>query len=129
MALDAIVRSVVATANRVTASLQATVTHEAWTGKDVYNKPSYAAGVARQALVEWEPELQRKADSEQIRCRARLTFLQPITPQGTAGRREPIDPRDRITLANGYSGPILRVPGLEDPSTALPYDVLVVELG
>jgi hypothetical protein len=121
MGLDAIVRSAVATANRITGSLQTTVTHEAWTGKDVYNAPSFAAGVARPALVEWMPELQRGASEEQVRAKAKLTFLEPIAANGATGRREPIDPRDRLTLANGYIGPILRVSGLEDPTTTRPY--------
>jgi hypothetical protein len=43
--------------------------------------------------------------------------LTPVAANGTTGRREPIDPRDRLTLPDGAVGNILAVEGLGDPDT------------
>jgi len=128
MGLDAVVRSAVATAKSVTSDLQDDVTHEAWTGDGAYGAPTYAAGVSRPALVERKHELVRKGMEQsssgagEIRkTQTKITFLTPITANGASGRTEPIDPRDKITLADGTTGPILKTAGLIDPSTGLPY--------
>lgn len=128
MGLAAIVRSAVATANGVTSDLQVAVTHEAWTGVDGQGSSSYAAGVSRDAIVEHKQRLVRTAAGEMLMARARLMFLEPIPDNGATGRREPIDPRDRITLPDGSTGPILDVQGMTDPATDRPY-ALEVFLG
>lgn len=128
MGLDAIVRSGVALANRITDSLQVDVTHEAWTGDDKYVKPTFAAAVTRSAIVEMRPRLRRLASGKEVMAYAVVTFLVPIAANGAAGRREPIDPRDRITLPDGFTGPILEAVGVTDPTTNRPY-VLEVVLG
>jgi hypothetical protein len=126
MGLDSVVRSVVATANAVTSSLQATVQHAAWTGNLQDGTDSFATAVPLQALVEFKQRLRRLSTGREVMQQAVVTFIGPVTANGTAGRREPIDPRDQITLPNGYSGPILDVEGLVDPSTSAPYLVSVV---
>jgi len=125
MGLDATVRAAIATISTATADLQATVAHAAWTGKDGYNKPSFAAPVSRQALVEMKQRLRRLPNGQEVLQQAAVTFIGPISANGATGRREPVDPRDTITLPNGYSGPILNVEGLIDPTTNRPFMVQV----
>ena len=55
------------------------------------------------------------------RTGAKVTILQPITANGTSGRTEPVDPRDKVTLPDGTVGPILDVAGLVNPDTGYPY--------
>lgn len=121
MDLSALVRDGVAMANDLTSSLQATVIVHAYTGQDRSGTPSYAAPQSYKAIVEYRQEA-RKTDqgTEQI-SRAYVAFLQPVTPNGTAGRVEPIDERDLITLPDMSTGPILEVRGLVDRSTNRPY--------
>lgn len=129
MGLQSLVSAGVAIASSLTASLRVTVTHEAWTGTSGnYATPTYATGVSRTALVEMNPTLTRLPDGTEVMARATVTFLDPISAQGASGRREPIDPRDKITLHDGTTGPILSVSGLANPDTNLPY-LLVVTLG
>ena len=128
MGLDTVIRNAVATANRVTGALQATVTHAAWTGADSYSKPTYATAVPRQAIVEFKQRMRRLPNGEEVMQQATVTFLSPIAANGASGRREPVDPRDRITLPSGLTGPILDVSGMVDPSTDAPY-MLTVALG
>lgn len=133
MGLDSLVRNAVATANRLTAALQVTVTHEAWTGKDSYNKPTYASGKDRQCILEWtsdtgRPALVKTASGEEKVVRAKLTFVVPIAANGADDRQEPVDPRDIFTLPDGTTGPILNIGGVVDPSTSAPY-ALEVSIG
>ena len=127
MALDAIVRKGVSLANRLTADLQDTVTHEAWIGHDGFGKPQYdPAIISRQAVVEMDQRLIRLADGQEVQQRARVTVIGPITGNGAKGRKEPVDPRDRITLPDGTIGPILDVKGVSDPTTGAPYAYTII---
>lgn len=121
MSLDAIVRSGLATAARVTANLQVTVTHEAWTGVDGYGKPTFSRARCVRAIVEQRQRAMRSRSGEVIFTRASVLILEPLAPNGARGRVEPIDPRDRVTLPDGTTGPIVDVNGLVDPSTDAPY--------
>lgn len=121
MSLDALVRSGVAIAKSVTADLQVTVEHEAWTGVDGYAAPTYASAKKRQALVERTQRVIRTATGENQVARVRVLFLEPIKANGADGRVEPIDPRDRLTLPDGTVGQILDVSGMFDPTTDAPY--------
>jgi len=116
--LAGIVRNAVGIANSVTGSLQAIVMHEPWIGSDKYGKPIYDNPVPRPALVD-----RRTASigGQQIVQNTSVTFIYPIQPQGAADRQEPVDPRDRITLPDGWTGPIVNVNGLVDPLTGMPY--------
>lgn len=121
MGLDEVIRSAIAIAKSVTADLQADITLKAWTDAGAYGTPTYATAVTLPALVEEKHRLIRNADGEDMMSKTKVTILQPVTANGTTGRREPIDPRDEITLPNGATGPILDVAGLIDPSTGYPY--------
>jgi hypothetical protein len=111
MGLDAIVRRAVAKANTITASLQVEVTHEARTGQDTYGAPTFAAAVARPAIVERKQKLIRDTNGQERLSQHKVTFLQPVT----------LDVRDRITLPDGTTGPILDIAGLVDAGTNAPY--------
>jgi hypothetical protein len=84
------------------------VTHEAWIGQDGDGKPVYAVAVSRKAIVqEGSTPFRRGSDGETITTRACISFREAVEPNGATGRHEPIDPRDRITLASGLTGPIV----------------------
>ena len=121
MGLNDIIRSGVAVIDNVTATLQDTVTHEAWIGHDSYGADVFASPINRQALVEMTRRITRDKDGQVIMENAQVIFIRPIPANGTVDRKEPIDPRDRITLPNGYLGPIVNIAGLVDPSSRYPY--------
>jgi hypothetical protein len=131
MALDSLVRSAVAIANGVTSSLQVVVSHEAWTHDDAYGAPQYATAVNLSAIVEYRQRLRHLRDGQQVLQRAVVFLLEPVSPNGAAERREPIDPRDRIVLPDGTTGPIYDVAGLADPQTNASYyhEVVIGDVG
>jgi hypothetical protein len=128
MGYDSILRSGIATLDRATKSLQVAVTHEAWISADAYSKPEYDDPVTLMAVVTMRQVQRKLPDGREVVHRATLMFTQPVAANGAEGRREPIDPRDRITLPSGFAGVIIDVRGPVDPSTDAPY-VLRVELG
>lgn len=111
MGLDALVRSVVTTADAVTGSLQATVQHAAYTGQNGYAKPTFAAAVARQAVVVLEQKPVRNLEDKLVVSTARLIFPRPVA----------VDVRDRFTLPDGRTAPVLRTTGVADPTTGAAY--------
>lgn len=125
MGLGALVRGAVALANTVTADLQVSVTVYAWIGDSVANKPTYAAGVAYPALVEFEQRAVRMTNGQEVQQVAKVSFLRPITANSAAGRRNPIDPRDKIVLPSGFAGKVLSVSGLVDKATKAPFYAIV----
>lgn len=122
MSLADLVRSSVAVADRVTRALQVDVEHEAWIGQSSTTKPTYAAAVNVKAIVEQGPKALRTPSGETIPIKAVISILHTIADNGAAGRKEPIDPRDRFTLPDGTVGaPILGAEGLVDTLTEKPY--------
>lgn len=121
MSLAGTVRSAVATADKVVKSLEEEVVHVAWIGQDHFGKEKYAAPVSRKALVEQGIKDRRLGDGRIVTTRAKLTFLEIVEPNGANGRVGAIDPRDKISLADGTSGPILDIGGLRDPEMLRPY--------
>lgn len=121
MGLADILRTGVATINRVTADLQVTVSHKAWIGSTA-SGPKYAAGVARLAIVEQGPKPWRTAKGEVVSVKAIIYILEAVAANGATGREEPIDARDQFTLANGTIGaPIEGAGGPVDPLTSHPF--------
>ena len=121
MSLADLVRSGVAIAKSVTSDLQADVTLEAWTGSTASGGSTFATAVTLPAIVEMKQRLKKLATGDVVMSRAVVTFLEPVTANGATGRREPIDPRDRITLPDDTTGPILDVEGMVDAETDAPY--------
>ena len=128
MGLADLVRKGVAIANSNTSDLQDEVTLEAWIGDDSHGKPQFATPIAIKAIVEKKQQLVRLSTGQEVQQQTKVTFLEPVTPNGAAERREPIDPRDRIVLPDSSTGPILGVVGMLDSGTHAPY-MLEVSLG
>lgn len=108
--------------------LQIDVVHEPWIGKDGRVGPIFDTGITRTALVQYRRPQQLRDDGQRIAARVILSFLAPVDPNGADGRREPIDPRDRITLPDGTTGPIVDVQSMPAPDTNQPF-LIVVYLG
>ena len=121
MGLAEVIRGGVRIANGITSGLQVVVEHEAWVGQDSYGKPQFATAVARPALVEAKQRMRRMTNGQEVLQLASITFLQMPEANGAEGRREPIDPRDRLTLPDGITGPIIDVSGMTDPGTDAAY--------
>ncbi len=128
MSLAGTIRSAVATADKVTKSLQENVAHRAWVSADMMGKMTFDPPISRKAIVEQAIKERRLPDGRLVMTSAKITFLEVILPNGAAKRQEPVDPRDRITLADGTSGPILNITGLRDPEKSRPY-LLEIWLG
>jgi hypothetical protein len=126
MGLADTIRNAIATANAITSDLQVTVRHRAWTGTDAYSKPVYATAIHRPAIVDFRQRLRRDLNGQEVVQVASVMFLEPILPNGATGRREPVDPRDELTLPNGYTGPIIDVGGFVDAGTDAPF---LIEIG
>lgn len=118
MSLATILQGGISIANTVTASLQATVTHKAFSSDDGYGKPTYATGVSRTAIVERRQKYVRTKSGEEKLSQARIVFVGPVT----------VDERDLITLPDGSEMPILRITGVVDATTNEEF-VVEVELG
>ena len=98
------------------------VIHEPWVGQDALGAPSYAAPIQRQAFVQEGAMHTKKQDGQVVTTKARVSFLSPVEPNGAAGRQEPVDPRDLITLPSGLVCHVIEVPGvLVNSSTGAPY--------
>lgn len=122
MGLDDIVRAGVALADSITTTLQVAVSHEAWTGQDAFGEATYAAATFPLAIVEQKvSQVRSRLTGQMIMTKAKVSFLRPIAPNGAAGRAEPVDTRDRITLPDGFTGPIVAVNSLTDPTTSRGY--------
>jgi len=86
--------------------LQGSVNHEVCTLLDGAGARSYAAPVSRGAIVEKKQKLVKTTNGEMEMSQASITFLSP-TPVGMF---------DRLTLADGTTGPILNTGGFVDSS-------------
>lgn len=111
MSLATLVRSAVRIADAVTESLQPTVAHEAFASQDAFGKSTYATAVDRQAIVDLSEKPVRTIEGHERLSVARLTFPRPVA----------IDVRDRFTLPDGRTAPILTLNGVADPSTGARY--------
>jgi len=128
MSLAGTVRNAVKLIDTVVKSLEEDVQHQAWISADMFGKSTYAATVTRKALVEQTIKERRLADGRIVMTSAKITFLEVVLPNGAVGRVEPVDPRDKLTLADGTVGPILSVVGFRDPEMGRPY-LLEIWLG
>ncbi len=109
------VRSVVRTAKVAVGDLPSTITHEPWASQDEYGKPTYGTAVSRDAVVEIRTKAIRNTGGELVMARASVQFLEDVA----------IDMRDRLTLPDGTTSPIVAITGVIDPSTTSPYSQVV----
>lgn len=133
MSLINTLRNGVAAVDRVSASLQSTIVHEAWIGSSPASTPSgYPAGgyagqspttaqlaapITLPAIVEWAAMRVDPKTGAVIQTLAKITIPRAVPANGAPGRTEPFDDRDVITLPNGVIGPIVAIEGLLDPGT------------
>jgi hypothetical protein len=125
------IRQGVGIAHQVTneGRLQEPVTFEPYIGPDdVYGKPAYDDPQTLVALVEQRVRERRTTTGQVVVTRAKITLLELPAPNGAADRIEPIDVRDRFTLADGTTGPIVDIEGLRDRDAGKPF-LLEVWLG
>lgn len=111
-----IIRSAVKTANTLTKGVQSTVRLEQFKSQAGDGAKIYASAVTVRAVVD-RKRYQRFIGGRVVTVIAKLTILDTVPSQGTVGRQEPIDPRDKITLPDGVTGPIVSVGAVDDPGT------------
>jgi len=121
MSLASLIKTGIATANSVTSSLQVDVIHWPWIGQDAKGAPEYASPVTYLALVERKQKRVTGQNGQEVTATYSVTFIQPLSAQGTEGRHEPIDMRDKLILPDGSKVDVLDVSGLVDPDSGLPY--------
>lgn len=121
MSIRTIVVKAISIVNNVTSSLQANVTLEAWLDSNLDGSALYDLPVTLKALVEGEQKRMVNTESEEVVSTTKITIIGPVADNGAPGRREPIDPRDRLTMPDGITAPIIMVKGLIDPLTTRPY--------
>lgn len=116
-----LIKNGVALADSLTSDLQPDVAFEAWVGQDAFGKALYAAPLSVACLVERKQKLVRNPTGEEVMSSHALTILRPLAPNGAPQRSEPIDTRDRFTLADGTTGTIINTEGFDDPVTNASY--------
>lgn len=123
MGIGASIRDAIVALAAETETIQDEVIIEAWIGHaDAYAQPAYAAPVRWPALIQEGTNQRRLPNGDVITTRACVSFLEPPPPNGATGRREPIDPRDKITLPSGLTGPIVDNHGaMVDKLTGRPF--------
>lgn len=118
MSLAGIIRTGVRIADKVTKSLQGDMILEQWIGQSVSGKASYASPIIVKCIEDDKQKTIVTAAGQAITVMSTLTILEAIPADGTAGRKEPIDPRDRITTPSGFVGRVIDTPGsVVDPGT------------
>jgi hypothetical protein len=118
MALVDTIRNAVATADGVTKSLQPSITMKPWIRSDGAGAPQYGTPVTVRAISERRTSMRYTSTGQEIVSNHYLAILDPIAPNGAAGRREPIDERDVFVLPDGTTGPIVDIRGLTDAGSA-----------
>lgn len=121
MPLDVTIRKAVAKADRVTAPIQVTIHHYAWLSQDAFGKPVYADPTDILAIVEIVNRQQYSSSGKLMLIVASITIPRPLSPNGAPGRKEPIDPRDKIVLPDGTTQPIIAAEGVLDSATSRPF--------
>lgn len=122
MSLRDIVAKGVKIANDITKPLQPTITILQWVGSnDGYGSPGTPTSVQYTAVVEEGEQLRKLPSGDEVLTYGYIMVCQPITPNGGAGRHEPIDGRDIFVLPSGYHAVVIASRGVDDTKTDKPY--------
>ncbi len=113
-------------ASLLAADFKANVTQKPWVSATGDGDEGYDTTVTLKALVDRTVKQYYTGDGKLVQTMARLTFLDVIPANGASGRREPIDPRDILTLDDGATAPIVEIPQFENPATGAPFIIEVV---
>lgn len=118
MSLAGIIRKGVRIADKVTKSVQGDMILEAWIGQSVTGSPTYAPPITIKCIEDDTQKSITTLSGQVVTVMSTLTVLEPIPENGTAGRHEPIDVRDKITTPSGFVGKVINAPGsVVDPGT------------
>lgn len=118
MSLAGTIRKGVSIADKVTKSVQGDMILEQWIGQSVTGVPSFAAPLEIKCIEDDKQKTIVTTAGKVITVMSTLTILEAIPSNGTAGRKEPIDPRDKITTPSGFVGKVIETPGsVVDPGT------------
>ncbi len=114
-----VLRGGIALANQLTAGVQVTITHQAWIDQDTFGDPVLADPVPIKCILDLTRRQLQQDDGVTVTVIATATIVGDVSPNGAAGRVEPIDPRDIITLPDGTTGPIINTApnSVVDPGT------------
>lgn len=122
MALNDIIVKALTVADSITASLQANISLTRWEGDDGFGGVVNTEGALTVAsLIDQQIRQRTLRNGRIVTTQATVTILRPLAANGASGRIEPIDPRDRIVLPDGATGPIVDTEGLLNPDTSRPY--------
>jgi len=121
MSLRTIIQKAVKTVDGVTKSLQGDVTHTPWIGQDGDGTPHYGSPAVYKAIVDMRVIQRHDSDGQLVLTNAYILFLQPVPPNGAAGRTEPFDPRDIIVCPDGTTGRVAAAQGFVDADTTHPF--------
>jgi hypothetical protein len=105
-------------------SVEEFVTHFAWVSQDGFGEPTYdpPAGTPRRAIVQRKNMIRKLPNGGQlVAISASVFFVLPFADQGTPGRQEPLDPRDKIKISGVMEDDLVWVGGLQDPGTSRPF--------
>lgn len=121
--ISGLIRNVV---DPVFKSFQEDVTVYPWEGDDGF-EGGHGAGVPHKAIVTRMNKSIPKEGGGVIKIAAQVLILEEIKVHVADGRIGSIDPRDKIVLSDGTTGPIIDAPGLVDPATHEQYfaDILI----
>ena len=121
MSLRTIVKNRLKTIDKVTKSLQAEVQYKPWIARDGYGSPTYGAIKKYRAVVDEGNQPRVLPSGLQMITKAYIVILEPIPPNGAAGRVEPIDDRDIFILPSGLKATVAATRGFTDSVTTYPY--------
>src|SRR5688572_2046525 len=125
MALRDIIAKGVATINTITKDLQGSVSHYPWIAQNAFgstqHQSPFGQPITRTAIIEQQGRWRQMPNGNMVFTYAHLIFLEPFEHINAPNRKNPIDPRDRLILPDGTTGPIVDVDGLYNPGTNSPY--------
>lgn len=119
MSLLDVLRTGVAVANGVTRPLQPRIKYERCVSVDGAGTKTYAGPRFLHAVEEWEAHPVKTSGGVLTVARATLLFLDiPEVKTATAGAG--FTDKDKFTLSDGSTGPVLELSGFIDAGTAQP---------
>jgi hypothetical protein len=131
MSFANLIRGAVKTAHKITSQgeLQETITLKRWVSENSGGVRTYAADLPVSAIVDHKSRAFRTKDGIDRTSTAQVVLLDPIETLTVTGRKEPVDERDQVVLADGTVGVVMGVDGgVVDPATGYGY-VTMIYLG
>jgi hypothetical protein len=125
MALNDLIVSVVKIANNITKPLQGDVSHYPWIAQNRFGSASHQAPfgepIVRKAIIEQQARWRQLPNGNMVSTYAHVIFLEPFAHINAPNRKNPVDPRDRLILPDGTTGPIVDIDGLFNPGSGSLY--------